>query len=92
MSVKERATLTFCIWLCVYPSVLFFSYAFGWLGLEVPLWAEIGISTAISVPLISTVATPLIEKAIARAEGQSPAELKLRQARAADGPSPEKQL
>lgn len=84
MDFKEKLALNMLIWACVYPSVILFSYGLAWLGLALPLWAEIGISTALSVPLISTVALPRIEALIARAEGERPAELKRRQARAAE--------
>ncbi len=85
MSFAEKVALNFLVWTCVFPSVLLFSYGFQWLGIEVPLWTEIGISTAMSVPLISIVCIPRIEAAIAKAEGTTPAELKLRQASEADG-------
>ena len=88
MALRERAVLTFMVWLCVYPSVLFFSYVFQWLQIRVPLWLEIGISTAISVPLISTVCIPWVEKALAAAQHESPAELKMRQAENVEGPDP----
>lgn len=89
MTLKETIALNVLIWACVYPSVLIFSYGFQWLGIDVPLWVEIGISTAVSVPLISTLCTPRIEAAIARAEGESPADLKMRQAEEAEGPDPD---
>ncbi len=89
MNLKEKVALNVLIWACVYPSVLVFSYGFKWLGIDVPLWAEIGISTALSVPLISTLCTPRIEAAIAKAEGETPADLKMRQAEEAEGPVPE---
>ena len=84
MDFTEKLALNILIWACVYPSVLIFSYGFDWLGVDAPLWAEIGISTALSVPLISTFALPRIEALIARAEGERPADLKRRQAREAE--------
>jgi len=84
MYFTEKLALNVLIWACVYPSVLIFSYGFEWLGVDTPLWIEIGISTALSVPLISTVALPRIEALIARAEGERPADLKWRQAREAE--------
>lgn len=89
---REQAMLIFFVWVCVYPSVLLFSYAFRWLGIDVALWIELAISTAVSVPLISAVAIPQVEKVVARANHETPAELKLRQAREADGPDPEEQV
>ncbi len=85
MSFAEKTALNFMVWMCVFPSVLIFSYGFQWLGIDVPLWAEIGISTALSVPLISSVCIPRIEAALAKVEGTTPAELKVRQAREAEG-------
>ena len=86
MTPRDRAMLAFMVWLCVYPSVLFFSYVFVWLEIDVALWLEIGISTAISVPLISTVCIPWVEKALAAVRHESPAELKMRQAEGVEGP------
>lgn len=88
MTFREKVVLNALIWACVYPSVMMFSYAFRWLGIDVPLWAEIGISTAVSVPLISSVCAPRIEAAIARAEGSTPAEFKMRQAKEVAGEAP----
>ena len=89
MTATEKAVLQLLIWLCVYPAVLLVSYAFDWLGIDWPMWAEIGVSTALTVPLIGLVAAPHVEKLIAAAEGRSPAELKMDQAREAEGPDPE---
>ncbi|SFP70378.1 hypothetical protein [Tranquillimonas alkanivorans] len=89
MTKRDQFVLSFLIWLCVYPSVLLFSYLFVWFGIEVPLWLEILISTALTVPLISVVAAPRVEAMIARAKGETPAELKMDQARDVPGPNPE---
>ena len=66
MSGKETAIEVVLVWLAVYPSVLLFSYAFRWLGLGAPLWVEILVSTALTVPLITFVAQPLIGRVMAR--------------------------
>ncbi len=84
MSIKEQLIQNVLIWLAVYPSVLLVSYGFRWLQIDVALWAEILISTAVTVPLISYVATPMIEKRLARAQGESQADLKRRQAQDAE--------
>lgn len=84
MSPRDRILYIFLIWLCVYPGVLGVTYAFIWLGIDLPLWAEILISTAVTVPLISFVALPMIERAIARLNAETVAELKRDQARAAE--------
>ncbi|MBM9594106.1 hypothetical protein [Roseitranquillus sediminis] len=88
MSRMETIALNVMIWACVFPSVLAFSYLFRWLDLGLPHWVEIGVSTALSVPLISTVCIPRVEKALAAARHETPAELKMRQAEAAEGPDP----
>ena len=80
MSLREQLIQNFFVWLCVYPSVLAFSYGFKLLEIDVPLFVEILVSTAFTVPLISYVAAPAIEKRIARAQGETPAQLKRRQA------------
>ncbi|KPQ09003.1 MAG: hypothetical protein HLUCCA09_02140 [Rhodobacteraceae bacterium HLUCCA09] len=66
MSGKETAVEVVLIWAAVYPSVLLFSYAFRWFGVGAPLWVEILVSTALTVPLITFVAQPLIGRAMAR--------------------------
>ncbi|WP_162561814.1 hypothetical protein [Limimaricola hongkongensis] len=76
MTWRDQALKNFGVWLAVYPSVLLFSYGFQWLGIEVPLWLEILISTAFTVPLISHVAVPWVEKRLAHAKGETQAELK----------------
>ena len=49
-------------------------------------------STACTVPLISLLIMPRVERLIAMARHESLAEFKLDQARAADGPEPEAML
>ena len=88
MTVGEKTALQLLIWLCVYPAVLVVSYGFDWLGIDWPMWAEIGVSTALTVPLIGLVAAPHVEKLIAAARGESLAELKADEAREAEGPDP----
>lgn len=75
MNAKEQAVLNFGVWLAVYPSVLGTSYGIDALALDLPLWLEILVSTALTVPLISYVAVPLLKSVIARAEGKDPEEL-----------------
>lgn len=75
MTAKEQAALNFGVWLAVYPSVLATSYGIDAMGLDLPLWLEILVSTAITVPLISYVAVPLLKSIIAKAEHKDPAEL-----------------
>lgn len=89
MRWRDKALLAFLIWLFVYPGVLFMSYAFRWLGLEMALWLELALSTALTVPLISLVAAPLVERLVAASRGETPAEFKLQQAREEPGPDPE---
>ena len=84
MSRKETTIQLFLVWLAVYPSVLAFTYGMRWLGLALPLPLEILISTALTVPLITFVAQPVIERRMARARGESPADLKRRQAEQAE--------
>lgn len=81
MSRTERYLQLLGIWLAVYPSVLALSYFLDWVELDWPLWAEILISTALTVPLISFVAVPLVKLAIARLEGTTRGELAMREAR-----------
>jgi antibiotic biosynthesis monooxygenase (ABM) superfamily enzyme len=75
MNAKEQAVLNFGVWLTVYPSVLGTSYGIDALALELPLWLEILVSTALTVPLISYVAVPLLKILIAKAEGKAPDEM-----------------
>ncbi len=89
MTWRDKALLSFLIWVFVYPGVLLVTYGFQWLGIEIALWLEIAISTALTVPLISILAAPQVERIVAAAKGESPAELKIDQAREAPGPDPE---
>jgi antibiotic biosynthesis monooxygenase (ABM) superfamily enzyme len=89
MTWKDKLVLSALIWVAVYPGVLLVTFAFRWIGLDIALWLELLLSTAITVPLISVVAAPQVEKVVAWLKGESLAELKLEQARAAPGPSPE---
>lgn len=89
MTWRDKGLLSVLIWACVYPGVLALSYVFQWLDAGWPLWAELAVSTALTVPLISVVAAPQVERVVAAVRGQTPAELKLEEAREADGPSPE---
>lgn len=85
MSWRETAIKNFLIWLAVYPSVCVLTYAFEWLDWGAPIWLETLLSTALVVPLISFVAEPLIQRRMARAHGESVADLKRREARDAEG-------
>ena len=89
MTWRDKALLSALIWGCVFPGVLAMSYAIEWLELGWPLWLEIAVSTAVTVPLISLLASPQVERVIAASRHQSPAELKLDEAREAPGPAPE---
>ena len=72
------------IWLTVYPSVTLMSYLLSWLETDLPIFVEILITTAITVPLISCVSVPTIEKLIAARRGESRSELKHDEARDID--------
>jgi antibiotic biosynthesis monooxygenase (ABM) superfamily enzyme len=89
MTLRDKLVLSTLIWVCVYPGVLLVTWIFQWVGLEVALWLELLLSTAITVPLISLLAAPQMEKVVAAIKGESAAELKIEQAREAPGPSPE---
>lgn len=89
MTWRDKALLSTLIWACVFPGVLIMSYMFEWLDLGWPMWLEIAISTAVTVPLISLTASPQVERLVAASRHQTPAELKLDQAREAPGPQPE---
>ena len=89
MTWRDKLVLSGLIWVCVYPGVLLVTWIFQWIGLEVALWLELLLSTALTVPLISLLAAPQMEKVVAAMKGESAAELKLAQAREAPGPSPE---
>jgi antibiotic biosynthesis monooxygenase (ABM) superfamily enzyme len=75
VNAKEQAALNFGVWLAVYPSVLGTSYGIDALALALPLWLEILVSTALTVPLISYVAVPALKTAIAKAEGKDRQEM-----------------
>lgn len=75
MNAKEQLALNFGVWLTVYPSVLATSYGIDAAGWNLPLWFEILISTAITVPLISYCAVPLLKRFIAKVEGKPAARL-----------------
>ena len=64
MSRKELVLENLLIWACVYPSVMLFSFLLDWLEIELELWLEILISTGITVPFISFVAAPVINRLI----------------------------
>lgn len=89
MRWRDKALLSFLIWVFVYPGVLLVTYVFRWLGIDLALWLELAVSTALTVPLISLVAAPVVERIVAASRGQTPAELKLDQAREERGPDPE---
>jgi len=61
MPGKEIILQNVLIWACVYPSALGVSYGLNWFGMSFPLWFEILISTAFTVPFISLAAIPMIE-------------------------------
>jgi antibiotic biosynthesis monooxygenase (ABM) superfamily enzyme len=82
---RDQALKNFGVWLAVYPAVLISSYLFSWLAPGVPLWLEILISTAFTVPLISYVAVPWVERRLAHAKGESAAQLKREEAEMAEG-------
>jgi antibiotic biosynthesis monooxygenase (ABM) superfamily enzyme len=82
---RDQALKNFGVWLAVYPAVLISSYMFSWLAPGGPLWLEILISTAFTVPLISYVAVPWVEKRLAHAKGETAAEFKHQEADQAEG-------
>jgi hypothetical protein len=84
MTGKERFVEIFGVWLAVYPAVMAMSYVFEWLNLGWPLWLELAVSTAMTVPLISLVAVPKVRLGLAKAEGTTPAGLARREAREAE--------
>lgn len=92
MTWRDKALLSVLIWAFVYPGVLLVTYGFRWLGIELAPWLEIAISTALTVPLISILAAPQVERIVAAAKGETAAELKLEQSREAPGPKPEELL
>lgn len=89
MRWRDKLLLSFLVWLCVYPGVLLVTWIFQWIGFSPAQWIEIGISTALTVPLISIVAIPIVERAVAASRDETPAEMKLAEARAAPGPDPD---
>jgi antibiotic biosynthesis monooxygenase (ABM) superfamily enzyme len=92
MTWWDRLIMSLLIWVCVFPGVLLVSYGFRWLGIELAMWLEILVSTALTVPLISLVAAPQVERLIAAMRHETLAELKLDQAREAPGPDPKQLL
>jgi antibiotic biosynthesis monooxygenase (ABM) superfamily enzyme len=89
MTFRDKMVLSALIWICVYPGVLLVTWLFEILGLDLDLWLELLLSTAITVPLISLLAAPQMERVLAAMKGESAAELKVEQAREAPGPDPE---
>lgn len=84
MSWWDKLMMSCLIWLCVFPGVLAITYLFRWTELELDLWLEILVSTALTVPLITVVAAPRVEKLIAAAHHKTLAELKRDQAEEAE--------
>ncbi len=84
MTIWEKLVQLLAVWLAVYPAVLFMTYVFRWLQVDWPMWLQLMVSTAITVPLISFVAVPKVRVAMAKAEGTSPADLARREAREAE--------
>lgn len=80
----DKVMMSFLIWVCVFPGVLLITYLFRWIGLELDLWLEILLSTALTVPLITVVAAPQVEKLVAAAHDQTLAQLKMAQAKEAE--------
>ncbi len=89
MTFRDKMVLSALIWACVYPGVLVVTWLFQFFGLEFALWLELLLSTAITVPLISLLAAPQMERVLAAMKGETAAELKVDQAREAPGPNPE---
>jgi len=83
MRWRDKLMMSFLIWVCVFPGVLLITYLFRWAGLDLDLWLEILVSTALTVPLITVVAAPQVEKLIAAARNETLAELKMDQAQEA---------
>ena len=77
----DKLMMSFLIWVCVFPGVLLITYLFRWIGLDLDLWLEILLSTALTVPLITVVAAPQVEKLVAAVHDQTLAQLKRDQAR-----------
>ncbi|RHZ91834.1 hypothetical protein D1114_19145 [Cereibacter sphaeroides] len=89
MRLRDKLLLSFLVWAFVYPGVLLVTWAFDSIGFAPAMWIEIAVSTALTVPLISFVAVPFVERAVAATRGETPAEMKLAEARQAPGPAPE---
>lgn len=85
MKPWEQVVRNVGVWLSVYPTVCLISYALQWAEWEMPTFVKVFFSTIVSVPLISYVAIPAIERRIAAMQGESQADLKRRQAEDADG-------
>ena len=80
MTKKQQALFVFLIWLCVYPGVFLIAELIAWAIPGSPVWLRILLSTAVTVPSISLFVIPQVNKPVAMAKGQSPAELKRAQA------------
>ena len=89
MRWRDKLLLSILVWIFVYPGVLLVTWIFAWIGFSPAQWIEIGISTALTVPLISLVAVPVVERVVAASRDETPAEMKLAEARDAPGPDPE---
>jgi len=74
MSRQETLLQLVLVWFAVYPSVTFPSHALGRIGLSAPLFPEILISTALTVPLSNFVVQPTIFRRVARMRGERPPE------------------
>ncbi|ETW11785.1 hypothetical protein ATO8_16098 [Roseivivax marinus] len=84
MSKRQQALFIFLVWLCVYPGVVLLAALVGWLFPDAPVWLRILLSTGVTVPCVSLVVLPWVNKVVAKAQGQSVAELKRAQAKAAE--------
>lgn len=89
MRLRDNLLAMGLIWLCLYPSAVAITYAMIWLQIEWPPWAQILLSTVLTVPLVTFVVVPRVDKAVAAIREQTVAELRVDQAREAEGPSPE---
>ncbi len=85
MKPWEQVVRNVGVWLAVYPTVCLVSYALQWAKWDMPTFLRVFASTIVTVPLISYVAIPAIERRIAAMRGELQAELKRRQAEDADG-------
>ena len=84
MTKRQQALFVFLVWLCVYPGVFLIAEVIAWAIPGSPVWLRILLSTAVTVPSISLFVLPQVNKLVARAKGQTVAELKRAQARAAE--------